>query len=148
MQTTIRSHLTADTRSLHPSLLSHSSIISPSVSLPPLYILLSSPTPSLSLSLCLFFIISLSVSLLHYLTLSVSLPPLLPLSLSLQVMRYQVLISLMLSSQTKDQVTAAAMQRLRAHGLTVAAILNTDDATLGNLIYPVGFWRVNTHGCV
>ncbi|XP_012678487.2 endonuclease III-like protein 1 [Clupea harengus] len=58
-----------------------------------------------------------------------------------KVMRYQVLISLMLSSQTKDQVTAAAMQRLRAHGLTVAAILNTDDATLGNLIYPVGFWR-------
>ncbi|XP_062392496.1 endonuclease III-like protein 1 [Sardina pilchardus] len=60
---------------------------------------------------------------------------------SAEVIRYQVLISLMLSSQTKDQVTAAAMQRLRAHGLTVAAILNTDDDTLGKLIYPVGFWR-------
>ncbi|XP_076151673.1 endonuclease III-like protein 1 [Alosa pseudoharengus] len=60
---------------------------------------------------------------------------------SAEVMRYQVLISLMLSSQTKDQVTAAAMQRLRAHGLTVAAILNTEDDTLGKLIYPVGFWR-------
>ncbi|KAL2087012.1 hypothetical protein ACEWY4_018071 [Coilia grayii] len=58
-----------------------------------------------------------------------------------EVIRYQVLISLMLSSQTKDQVTAAAMQRLRAHGLTVANILNTDDETLGKLIYPVGFWR-------
>ncbi|XP_036413570.1 endonuclease III-like protein 1 isoform X2 [Colossoma macropomum] len=58
-----------------------------------------------------------------------------------EVMRYQVLVSLMLSSQTKDQVTAAAMQRLRTHGLTVATILKTDDDTLGKLIYPVGFWR-------
>uniref|UniRef100_A0AAY4E9R9 Endonuclease III-like protein 1 n=1 Tax=Denticeps clupeoides TaxID=299321 RepID=A0AAY4E9R9_9TELE len=56
-------------------------------------------------------------------------------------MRYQVLVSLMLSSQTKDQVTSAAMQRLQAHGLTVATILNTDDDTLGRLIYPVGFWK-------
>uniref|UniRef100_A0A4X1VSX9 DNA-(apurinic or apyrimidinic site) lyase n=1 Tax=Sus scrofa TaxID=9823 RepID=A0A4X1VSX9_PIG len=47
-----------------------------------------------------------------------------------KVRRYQVLLSLMLSSQTKDQVTAGAMQRLRM-----------DDSTLGTLIYPVGFWR-------
>lgn len=58
-----------------------------------------------------------------------------------KVRRYQVLLSLMLSSQTKDQVTAGAMQRLRAHGLTVESILQTDDSTLGTLIYPVGFWR-------
>ncbi|PNJ01740.1 NTHL1 isoform 8, partial [Pongo abelii] len=58
-----------------------------------------------------------------------------------KVRRYQVLLSLMLSSQTKDQVTAGAMQRLRARGLTVDSILQTDDATLGKLIYPVGFWR-------
>lgn len=57
-------------------------------------------------------------------------------------MRYQVLISLMLSSQTKDQVTSAAMMRLREHGLVVDNILETDDATLGQLIYPVGFWKV------
>ncbi|KAM6972511.1 endonuclease III-like protein 1 [Aplochiton taeniatus] len=57
------------------------------------------------------------------------------------VRRYQVLVSLMLSSQTKDQVTAAAMQRLRAHGCTPLNVLNTDDDTLGKLIYPVGFWR-------
>lgn len=49
----------------------------------------------------------------------------------------------MLSSQTKDQVTAGAMQRLRARGLTVESILQTDDDLLGRLIYPVGFWRVN-----
>ncbi|XP_076583588.1 endonuclease III-like protein 1 isoform X3 [Chaetodon auriga] len=57
------------------------------------------------------------------------------------VRRFQVLVSLMLSSQTKDQVTAAAMQKLRAHGCTVENVLATDDETLGKLIYPVGFWR-------
>ncbi|XP_033958738.1 endonuclease III-like protein 1 isoform X2 [Pseudochaenichthys georgianus] len=57
------------------------------------------------------------------------------------VRRFQVLVSLMLSSQTKDQVTAAAMKRLRAHGCTAESILNTDDEALGKLIYPVGFWR-------
>lgn len=54
-----------------------------------------------------------------------------------------MLLSLMLSSQTKDQVTAGAMQRLRARGLTVDSILQMDDSTLGTLIYPVGFWRVS-----
>ncbi|XP_062999163.1 endonuclease III-like protein 1 [Elgaria multicarinata webbii] len=58
-----------------------------------------------------------------------------------EVMRYQVLLSLMLSSQTKDQVTSAAMMRLRERGLTVDNILETDDVTLGQLIYPVGFWK-------
>lgn len=58
-------------------------------------------------------------------------------------MRYHALVSLMLSSQTKDQVTFAAMQRLREHGLTVENILKTDDESLGKLIIPVGFWRVN-----
>ncbi|XP_060642497.2 endonuclease III-like protein 1 [Anolis sagrei] len=58
-----------------------------------------------------------------------------------EVMRYQVLLSLMLSSQTKDQVTSAAMMRLREHGLTVDNVLKTNDATLGQLIYPVGFWK-------
>nr|XP_025043635.1 endonuclease III-like protein 1 isoform X2 [Pelodiscus sinensis] len=59
----------------------------------------------------------------------------------IMVMRYQVLLSLMLSSQTKDQVTSAAMLRLREHGLTVDNVLQTDDGTLGQLIYPVGFWK-------
>uniref|UniRef100_A0A3Q3ELT7 Endonuclease III-like protein 1 n=1 Tax=Labrus bergylta TaxID=56723 RepID=A0A3Q3ELT7_9LABR len=57
------------------------------------------------------------------------------------VRRFQVLVSLMLSSQTRDQVTAAAMQKLRAHGCNVENLLATDDETLGKLIYPVGFWR-------
>ncbi|KAI2668109.1 Endonuclease III-like protein 1 [Labeo rohita] len=58
-----------------------------------------------------------------------------------EVRRYQVLISLMLSSQTKDHVTAGAMQRLRERELSVDAVLKMDDETLGKLIYPVGFWR-------
>ncbi|XP_021341297.1 endonuclease III-like protein 1 isoform X2 [Mizuhopecten yessoensis] len=58
-----------------------------------------------------------------------------------EVYRYQVLLSLMLSSQTKDQVTSAAISRLRSHGCTVDNILNTPDDQLGKLIYPVGFWK-------
>ncbi len=49
----------------------------------------------------------------------------------------------MLSSQTKDEVNFAAMERLRDHGLTVDSIIEIDDKTLGELIYPVGFWRVS-----
>lgn len=58
-------------------------------------------------------------------------------------MRYQVLLALMLSSQTKDQVTSAAMLRLRRRGLTVDSVLQMDEETLGQIIYPVGFWRVS-----
>ncbi|XP_069694884.1 metalloendopeptidase OMA1, mitochondrial isoform X3 [Periplaneta americana] len=58
--------------------------------------------------------------------------------------RYHCLISLMLSSQTKDAVTYAAMQRLQKHGLTVPNIITTDDKTLGELIYPVSFWKSPT----
>lgn len=35
------------------------------------------------------------------------------------------------------------MQRLRERELSVDAVLKLDDETLGKLIYPVGFWRVN-----
>lgn len=49
----------------------------------------------------------------------------------------------MLSSQTKDQTTHAAMKRLQKHGLTVENILATDDDTLGRLIIPVSFWKVS-----
>ncbi|XP_071509526.1 endonuclease III-like protein 1 isoform X2 [Diadema antillarum] len=58
-----------------------------------------------------------------------------------EVYRYHVLISLMLSSQTKDQVTSAAMKKLREHGLTVENIVRTSEADVGKLIYPVGFWK-------
>lgn len=54
----------------------------------------------------------------------------------------------MLSSQTKDQVTYAAMERLRKHGLTVQKILEIPDEKLGELIYPVGFWKVFTKSLI
>lgn len=61
-----------------------------------------------------------------------------------QVIRFQVLVSLMLSSQTKDQITSSAMEKLKEHGLTVDKILETDVTALEQLIYPVGFWKVTT----
>lgn len=58
-----------------------------------------------------------------------------------QIQRYQILVSLMLSSQTKDEVTSAAMTRLKQHGLTPTKLLDMPDDQLGELIKPVGFWR-------
>jgi endonuclease III len=57
------------------------------------------------------------------------------------VARFHMLISAMLSSQTKDPVNAAAMERLIAHGLTVAEMLAIDEKLLKELIYPVGFYN-------
>lgn len=51
----------------------------------------------------------------------------------------------MLSSQTKDQVTFAAMEKLKAYGLTIEKILKTSTSKIGELIYPVGFWKVSAH---
>uniref|UniRef100_A0A6A7G4I1 Endonuclease III homolog n=2 Tax=Hirondellea gigas TaxID=1518452 RepID=A0A6A7G4I1_9CRUS len=58
-----------------------------------------------------------------------------------KVRRFQVLVSLMLSSQTKDEITFNAMQRLREHGLTVENLLDTVPELLGKIIYPVAFWK-------
>jgi len=60
---------------------------------------------------------------------------------SQQEFRFQVLVSLMLSSQTKDQVTNGAMEKLKTHSLTVDNIIKMNSTTLGQLIYPVGFWK-------
>lgn len=61
------------------------------------------------------------------------------------ISRYQSLVALMLSSQTKDKVTHAAMQRLNKHGCKPDIIAATPDDVLGKLIYPVGFWKVWTN---
>lgn len=55
--------------------------------------------------------------------------------------RYQTLLALMLSSQTKDQTTHAAMLRLREYGCNVESILNISNEKLGELIFPVSFWK-------
>ncbi|XP_057470664.1 endonuclease III homolog 1, chloroplastic-like isoform X8 [Actinidia eriantha] len=55
--------------------------------------------------------------------------------------RFAVLASSLLSSQTKDNVTHGAIQRLLQNDLlTPDAIDNTDEATIKSLIYPVGFY--------
>ena len=63
------------------------------------------------------------------------------------MVRHQVLISLMLSSQRKDQVTFAAMGKLKAYGLTTENILTTSTRKIAELIYPVGFWKVSKFLC-
>nr|VDD59453.1 unnamed protein product [Brassica oleracea] len=55
--------------------------------------------------------------------------------------RFYVLIGTLLSSQTKDHVTGAAVERLRLNGLlTPEAIDQADESTIRELIYPVGFY--------
>eukprot|EP00112_Aurelia_sp_Birch-Aquarium-sp1_P005925 Seg1666.17 transcript_id=Seg1666.17/GoldUCD/mRNA.D3Y31 product="Endonuclease III-like protein 1" protein_id=Seg1666.17/GoldUCD/D3Y31 len=58
-----------------------------------------------------------------------------------ETIRYHILVSLMLSAQTKDQVTFAAMERLKNYGLNIDHVLKTDEKKIGELIYPVGFWK-------
>lgn len=58
--------------------------------------------------------------------------------------RFSVLVSLMLSSQTKDEVTAQAMQNLRlglTGGFSVETVANAPDEELRKCINKVGFWR-------
>lgn len=61
-----------------------------------------------------------------------------------KTVRFQCLISLMLSSQTKDDVTAAAVRRLRTNlkpTLTPESVLAAGTAELEKLLNPVGFFR-------
>lgn len=48
----------------------------------------------------------------------------------------------MLSSQTKDEITYEAMQRLRNNGLTPQAIIDIDKEKLEDLLRPVSFYKV------
>ncbi|RHZ75975.1 hypothetical protein Glove_208g209 [Diversispora epigaea] len=59
-----------------------------------------------------------------------------------QTSRFQSLVALMLSSQTKDQVTAEAIQNLRQKlpgGLTLQSVLQADEKFLDQCISKVGF---------
>lgn len=57
------------------------------------------------------------------------------------IRRYQTLISLMLSSQTRDEMTARAMTNLKQFGLTPTKIAGTPTSKLEELIRPVGFYK-------
>ncbi|XP_015583838.1 endonuclease III homolog 1, chloroplastic isoform X2 [Ricinus communis] len=55
--------------------------------------------------------------------------------------RFAVLVSSLMSSQTKDHVTHGAVQRLHQNSLLTAdAIDKADETTIKDLIYPVGFY--------
>lgn len=56
--------------------------------------------------------------------------------------RFQVLVSLMLSSQTKDPVTWKAVQNLKEKQMgNVDGILAANEKDIEDTIYPVGFYR-------
>ncbi|KAK6507262.1 DNA N-glycosylase and apurinic/apyrimidinic (AP) lyase [Arthrobotrys musiformis] len=64
-----------------------------------------------------------------------------------KVKRFQHLIALMMSSQTKDQVTGEAMRRLQTElpgGLTLESILQVSPTRLNELICQVGFHNRKT----
>lgn len=52
-------------------------------------------------------------------------------------------MSLLLSSQTKDEITSAAVERLKRNsgGLNVSSILKWDEERLSEILKPVGFYR-------
>jgi len=54
---------------------------------------------------------------------------------------FYVLVASLLSSQTKDAVVFAAMERLKSQGLTVDNVLKTEAGVLAALIKPVGFYN-------
>lgn len=63
------------------------------------------------------------------------------------ISRFQTLVSLLLSSQTKDTVTAVAVRKMQTQlpgGLTIPSILATDPKTLDSFITPVGFHNRKT----
>ncbi|CXI79882.1 endonuclease III homologue, putative [Plasmodium berghei] len=62
----------------------------------------------------------------------------------LKIFRFQTLISCLLSSRTKDEVTAMVMDRLKKHGLNVENILKTPEEELKKLIFGVGFYNVKS----
>ncbi|KAH9930839.1 DNA glycosylase [Fomitopsis serialis] len=64
-----------------------------------------------------------------------------------QNQRFATLVSLMLSSQTKDETTFAAVGKLReavGGSLSVDAVLKADASAISEAICKVGFWRRKT----
>ncbi|KAF9531736.1 DNA glycosylase [Crepidotus variabilis] len=61
--------------------------------------------------------------------------------------RYATLVSLMLSSQTKDEVTDAAVKKIRAAlggSISIEGMIAADDTVISGAIAKVGFWRRKT----
>ena len=65
----------------------------------------------------------------------------------LQTVRFHILISLMLSSQTKDPVTSQAVTNLHLRlplGLTASSLASAEPELISECINKVGFWRRKT----
>ncbi|CBY08920.1 unnamed protein product [Oikopleura dioica] len=64
--------------------------------------------------------------------------------------RFQILISLLMSSQTKDEINAGAMKRLNEHfkSFNAEKAANADTALLSSLITPVGFHKTKSKNIV
>ena len=65
-------------------------------------------------------------------------------SISIQNRRFATLVSLMLSSQTKDEITDAAISKLRAalgNSISIDGVIDADESTISQAIGKVGFWR-------
>ncbi|KAF5349592.1 hypothetical protein D9756_008927 [Leucocoprinus leucothites] len=61
--------------------------------------------------------------------------------------RFSILVALMLSSQTKDEVTDAAVKKLRAAVggvLSIEAVIAAEETIVSEAINKVGFWRRKT----
>lgn len=61
--------------------------------------------------------------------------------------RFSTLVALMLSSQTKDEVTDVAVKKLRASVggvLSIEAVIAAEESTISEAINKVGFWRRKT----
>ncbi|KAF9651900.1 DNA glycosylase [Thelephora ganbajun] len=61
--------------------------------------------------------------------------------------RFATLVSLMLSSQTKDEITDAAISKLRAAlggSISIHGVIGADESTISQAIDKVGFWRRKT----
>ncbi len=61
-----------------------------------------------------------------------------------RIYRYQVLVALMLSSQTKDQITAKTISILQKYGLTPENIKNTSVEKINELIKHSGFHNLKS----
>ncbi|RMX63741.1 hypothetical protein KXD40_001088 [Peronospora effusa] len=64
--------------------------------------------------------------------------------------RFQLLVAALLSSQTQDPITYAAMQRLHQlggsdEGLTIATVQATSETKLSEVLKPVGFYHRKAH---
>lgn len=68
-------------------------------------------------------------------------PPVLTFEKSIRKTPFKVLISVLISARTKDEVTHKASQRLFSRAQSPSQMAELDTEEIAQLIYPVGFFR-------